>query len=184
MRILALNENYQCWGWDGGLARIGPKGILPRIGCRSRFGVVLARRHRSCGLLRRPERHRHRRVSYRERAACGPPYSQVYAEGTGRLDDHVGGYRCQRQYYLAGSSSDWRSHYGLVLHRRYDHHRHRALRFNGSLEEMNCIDKAECIPVQYPLTDKNTPFMRFSLLRNSTSISNQLRRKIAIYQQE
>lgn len=70
--MLALNENYQCWGWDGGLARIGPKGILPRIGCRSRFGVVLARWHRSCGLLRRPERHRHRRVSYRERTACGP----------------------------------------------------------------------------------------------------------------
>lgn len=180
----ALNENYQCWGWDGGLARIGSKGILPRIGYRSRCGVVLARRHRSCGLARRPERRRHRRVSYRERTACGPPCSQVYAEGTGRLDDHAGGYHCQRQYYLAGSSSDWRPHYGLVLHRRYDHHRHRALRFNGSLEEMNCIDKAECIPVQYPLTDKNTPFMRFSLLRNSTSISNQLRRKIAIYQQK
>ena len=97
--MLALNENYQCWGWDGGLARIGPKGILPRIGCRSRFGVVLARWHRSCGLLRRPERHRHRRVSYRERTACGPPCSQVYAEGTERLDDHADGYRCQRQCY-------------------------------------------------------------------------------------
>lgn len=84
MRILALNENYQCWDRDRGLARIGSKGILPRIGCRSRSGVFLARRHRSCGLLRRPEQHRHRRVSYRERIACGPPYSQVYAEGTGR----------------------------------------------------------------------------------------------------
>ena len=54
------------------------------------LGVVLARRHRSCGLVRRPERHRHRRVFHRERTACGPPYSQVYAEGTGRLDDHAG----------------------------------------------------------------------------------------------
>lgn len=182
--MLALNENLQCWDWDGGLARIGSKEILPRIGCRLRLGIVLARRYRSCGLVRRPERCRHCRVSHRKKDRLRPLILKYMQKVPGGLMIMPVVIAASVNTIWPESSSGWRSHYGLVLHRRYGYHRHRALRFNGSLEEMNCTDKAKCIPVQYPLTDKNTPFMSFSLLRNTTSISNQLRRKIAIYQQE